>query len=211
MRGRFITFEGGEGAGKSSNVQLVARFLREHGAEVVVTREPGGTPLAEDIRNLLLAPRDEIMQADTELLLMFAARAQHVGALIEPALQRGAWVLSDRFVDASYAYQGGGRGLSMERIAALEKLVLGDLQPDLTLLFDVPVETGLARAGRRGDLDRIEQEDMAFFQRIRDTYLQRAEAEPQRFQVLDAAAPLQQVQEQLLNTLTRCWQQWSQS
>ncbi|MCC1497706.1 dTMP kinase [Alcanivorax sp. 1008] len=210
MRGRFITFEGGEGAGKSSNVQLVARFLRDHGAEVVVTREPGGTPLAEDIRNLLLAPRDEIMQADTELLLMFAARAQHVGALIEPALQRGAWVLSDRFVDASYAYQGGGRGLSMQRISALEELVLGGLKPDLTLLFDVPVEVGLARAGRRGDLDRIEQEDMAFFQRIRDTYLQRAEAEPQRFQVLNAAAPLQQVQEQLLGTLTRCWQQWSQ-
>lgn len=208
MRGRFITFEGGEGAGKSSNVQLAAGFLRERGAQVVVTREPGGTPLAEDIRSLLLAPRDEVVQADTELLLMFAARAQHVGALIEPALQRGAWVLSDRFVDASYAYQGGGRGLSMERIAALEQLVLGGLKPDLTLLFDVPVETGLARAGRRGDLDRIEQEDMAFFQRIRDTYLQRAEAEPERFQVVDAAASLQQVQEQLLNTLTHCWQQW---
>lgn len=208
MRGRFITFEGGEGAGKSSNVQLAARFLRERGVQVVVTREPGGTPLAEDIRNLLLTPRDEVMQADTELLLMFAARAQHVGALIEPALQRGAWVLSDRFVDASYAYQGGGRGLSMQRIAALEQLVLGALKPDLTLLFDVPVETGLARAGRRGDLDRIEQEDLAFFQRIRDTYLQRANAEPQRFQVLDAAAPLQRVQEQLLDALTHCWQQW---
>ncbi|MEE4251523.1 MAG: dTMP kinase [Alcanivoracaceae bacterium] len=211
MRGRFITFEGGEGAGKSSNVQLAAGFLRERGAEVVVTREPGGTPLAEDIRKLLLAPRDEVMQADTELLLMFAARAQHIGALIRPALQRGAWVLSDRFVDASYAYQGGGRGLSMERIAALEALVLGGLKPDLTLLFDVPVEVGLARAGRRGDLDRIEQEDMAFFQRIRDTYLQRAAAEPQRFQVVDAAAPLPQVQAQLLDALTRCWQQWGAS
>lgn len=208
MRGRFITFEGGEGAGKSSNVQLTAVFLRERGIEVVVTREPGGTPLAEDIRNLLLAPRDEAMQADTELLLMFAARAQHVGALIRPALARGAWVLSDRFVDASYAYQGGGRGLSMSRIAELEKLVLADLRPDLTLLFDVPVEIGLARAGKRGDLDRIEREDLNFFQRIRDTYLSRADAEPERFQVLDAAAPLAQVQAQLLGTLQRCWEQW---
>lgn len=208
MRGRFITFEGGEGAGKSSNVQLTAAFLRERGVEVVVTREPGGTPLAEDIRNLLLAPRDEVMQADTELLLMFAARAQHVGALIRPALARGAWVLSDRFVDASYAYQGGGRGLSMSRIAALEKLVLADMRPDLTLLFDVPVEVGLARAGKRGDLDRIEREDLSFFQRIRDTYLSRAAAEPARFQVLDAAAPLAEVQAQLLGTLQRCWEQW---
>lgn len=208
MRGRFITFEGGEGAGKSSNVQLTAAFLRERGVEVVVTREPGGTPLAEDIRNLLLAPRDEVMHADTELLLMFAARAQHVGALIRPALARGAWVLSDRFVDASYAYQGGGRGLSMSRIAELEKLVLADLRPDLTLLFDVPVEIGLARAGKRGDLDRIEREDLNFFQRIRDTYLSRADAEPERFQVLDAAAPLAQVQAQLLGTLQRCWEQW---
>lgn len=208
MRGRFITFEGGEGAGKSSNVQLTAAFLRERGVEVVVTREPGGTPLAEDIRNLLLAPRDEVMQADTELLLMFAARAQHVGALIRPALARGAWVLSDRFVDASYAYQGGGRGLSMSRIAALEKLVLADMRPDLTLLFDVPVEVGLARAGKRGDLDRIEREDLGFFQRIRDTYLSRAAAEPARFQVLDAAAPLAEVQAQLLGTLQRCWEQW---
>ena len=208
MRGRFITFEGGEGAGKSSNVQLTAAFLRERGVEVVVTREPGGTPLAEEIRNLLLAPRDEAMQADTELLLMYAARAQHVGALIRPALARGAWVLSDRFVDASYAYQGGGRGLSMSRIAELEKLVLADLRPDLTLLFDVPVEVGLARAGKRGDLDRIEREDLAFFQRIRDTYLSRAAAEPERFQVLDAAAPLEQVQAQLRATLARCWEQW---
>ncbi|MCK5873922.1 MAG: dTMP kinase [Alcanivoracaceae bacterium] len=208
MRGRFITFEGGEGAGKSSNVQLTAAFLRERGVEVVVTREPGGTPLAEDIRNLLLAPRDEVMQADTELLLMFAARAQHVGALIRPALARGAWVLSDRFVDASYAYQGGGRGLSMSRIAELEKLVLAELRPDLTLLFDVPVAIGLARAGKRGDLDRIEREDLSFFQRIRETYLNRAAAEPERFQVLDAAAPLAEVQTQLLDSLNRCWEQW---
>jgi dTMP kinase len=208
MRGRFITFEGGEGAGKSSNLQLTAEFLRQRDIEVVVTREPGGTPLAEEIRNLLLAPREEVMQADTELLLMFAGRMQHVGSLIEPALQRGAWVLSDRFVDASYAYQGGGRGLSMARIAALEQLLLENLKPDLTLLFDVPVEVGLARAGRRGELDRIEQEDLAFFQRIRDTYLARAAAEPERFQVLDAGAALPQVQQQLLTTLEHSWQRW---
>jgi len=210
MRGRFITFEGGEGAGKSSNLELTAQFLRQRDIDVVVTREPGGTPLAEEIRNLLLAPRDERMQADTELLLMFAGRMQHVGSLIEPALQRGAWVLSDRFVDASYAYQGGGRGLSMARIAALEQLLLADLKPDLTLLFDVPVEIGLARAGRRGELDRIEQEDLAFFQRIRDTYLARAAAEPERFRVLNAAAALPQVQQQLLTTLEQCWQHWQQ-
>jgi len=210
MRGRFITFEGGEGAGKSSNLELTAQFLRQRDIDVVVTREPGGTPLAEEIRNLLLAPRDERMQTDTELLLMFAGRMQHVGSLIEPALQRGAWVLSDRFVDASYAYQGGGRGLSMARIAALEQLLLADLKPDLTLLFDVPVEIGLARAGRRGELDRIEQEDLAFFQRIRDTYLARAAAEPERFRVLNAAAALPQVQQQLLTTLEQCWQHWQQ-
>jgi dTMP kinase len=208
MPGRLITFEGGEGAGKSSNVQLTAEFLRARGIDVVVTREPGGTPLAEDIRQLLLAPREEPMQADTELLLMFAARAQHVGTLIAPAMARGAWVLSDRFVDASYAYQGGGRGLAMARIAELESWVLQGLSPDLTLLFDVPVEVGLARAGRRGDLDRIEQEDLAFFERIRRTYLDRATAEPERFQVIDAARPLEQVQDQLIATLERCWERW---
>jgi dTMP kinase len=208
MRGRFITFEGGEGAGKSSNVALTADFLRQRGVEVVVTREPGGTPLAEQIRALLLAHHEEPMQPDTELLLMFAARAQHIGALIRPALARGAWVLSDRFVDASYAYQGGGRGLPLSRIRTLEELVLGDLRPDLTLLFDVPVEIGLARAGRRGDLDRIELEDRAFFERIRDSYRARAAAEPDRFRVLDASAPLTAVQEALTATLEHCWGQW---
>jgi dTMP kinase len=208
MRGRLITFEGGEGAGKSSNVVLTAEFLRQRGVEVVVTREPGGTPLAEQIRALLLAHHDERMEPDTELLLMFAARAQHIGALIRPALARGAWVLSDRFVDASYAYQGGGRGLSMARIEALERLVLGELRPDLTLLFDVPVDVGLARAGRRGDLDRIELEDRAFFERIRDSYRARARAEPERFRVLDASAPLAEVQAALTATLQQCWEQW---
>ena len=208
MRGRLLTFEGGEGAGKSSNLALTAAFLRERGVQVEVTREPGGTPLAEDIRHLLLAPRDETMAADTELLLMFAARAQHLAARIRPALEQGVWVLSDRFVDASYAYQGGGRGVAMARIEALEQWALNGLRPDLTLLFDVPVEVGLARAGRRGSLDRIEQEDLAFFQRIRDTYLARAGAEPDRFRIIDAARPLPQVQAALVALLEECWEQW---
>ena len=208
MRGRLLTFEGGEGAGKSSNLALTAAFLRERGVQVEVTREPGGTPLAEDIRQLLLAPRDESMAADTELLLMFAARAQHLAARIRPALEQGVWVLSDRFVDASYAYQGGGRGVAMARIEVLEQWALNGLRPDLTLLFDVPVEVGLARAGRRGSLDRIEQEDLAFFQRIRDTYLARAGAEPDRFRIIDAARPLPQVQAALVALLENCWEQW---
>jgi len=207
-RGRFITFEGGEGAGKSSNMALVADWLRQRGVEVLVTREPGGTPLAEDIRALLLAPREEAMAADTELLLMFAARAQHLEGLIVPALAQGIWVLSDRFVDATYAYQGGGRGLSMSRIAELERMVVGSHRPDLTLLFDVPVDIGLQRAGRRGALDRIEQESQAFFQRIRDTYLARAAAEPSRFAVLDASRSLDQVQQSLKEQLQQIWERW---
>lgn len=207
-RGRFITFEGGEGAGKSSNMTLVADWLRQQGIEVLVTREPGGTPLAEDIRTLLLAPREEPMVADTELLLMFAARAQHLQSLIVPALEQGIWVLSDRFVDATYAYQGGGRGLSIRRIAELERMVVGDHRPDLTLLFDVPVDVGLQRAGRRGALDRIEQEDRAFFQRIRDVYLARAADEPSRFTVLDASLDLDQVQKNLRDRMQQVWERW---
>ncbi|PKM22831.1 MAG: dTMP kinase [Gammaproteobacteria bacterium HGW-Gammaproteobacteria-14] len=207
-RARFISFEGGEGAGKSSNIALVANWLRQRGVEVLVTREPGGTPLAEDIRTLLLAPRDEAMAADTELLLMFAARAQHLEGLIMPALAKGVWVLSDRFVDATYAYQGGGRGLSMSRIAELERMVVGSHRPDLTLLFDVPVEVGLQRAGRRGALDRIEQENQAFFQRIRDTYLARAAAEPDRFAVLDASRSLDLVQQNLADLMQQVWGRW---
>jgi len=186
----------------------VANWLRQRGVEVLVTREPGGTPLAEDIRTLLLAPRDEAMAADTELLLMFAARAQHLEGLIMPALAKGVWVLSDRFVDATYAYQGGGRGLSMSRIAELERMVVGSHRPDLTLLFDVPVEVGLQRAGRRGALDRIEQENQAFFQRIRDTYLARAAAEPDRFAVLDASRSLDLVQQNLADLMQQVWGRW---
>ena len=194
MSGLFITLEGPEGAGKSTNRDYMAERLRERGLDVVLTREPGGTPLAERIRELLLAPSDETMVADTELLLVFAARAQHLAEVIRPALARGAVVLCDRFTDATYAYQGGGRGLSPERIATLEAFVQGTLRPDLTLVFDLPVEVGLARAAARGRLDRFEQQGQAFFEAVRQAYLQRAGHEPQRYRLLDAAQPLEAVQ-----------------
>jgi dTMP kinase len=190
----FITLEGPEGAGKSTNREYLAARLREQGIDVVMTREPGGTPLAERIRELLLAPSDERMAVDTELLLMFAARAQHLAEVIRPALVRGAVVLCDRFTDATYAYQGGGRGLPVERIAVLESFVQGELRPDLTLVFDLPVEVGLARAAARGRLDRFEQEGQAFFEAVRQAYLARARKHPQRYSLLDAAQPLDVVQ-----------------
>ncbi|MDF2489175.1 MAG: tmk [Pseudomonas sp.] len=194
MSGLFITLEGPEGAGKSTNRDYLAARLREQGLDVVLTREPGGTPLAERIRELLLAPSDETMHSDTELLLMFAARAQHLARVIRPALARGAVVLCDRFTDATYAYQGGGRGVSIDRIATLETFVQGGLRPDLTLVFDLPVEIGLARAAARGRLDRFEQEGLAFFEAVRQAYLQRAGREPQRYRLLDAAQSLEAVQ-----------------
>ncbi|ERI50617.1 thymidylate kinase [Pseudomonas sp. EGD-AK9] len=197
MTGLFITLEGPEGAGKSTNRDYLAECLRERGVDVLLTREPGGTPLAERIRELLLAPSDEPMASDTELLLVFAARAQHLQQVIRPALARGAVVLCDRFTDATYAYQGGGRGLSGERIALLEDFVQGELRPDLTLIFDLPVEVGLARAAARGRLDRFEQEGRGFFEAVRQAYLQRAAQAPQRYRVLDAGQTLAQVQADL--------------
>jgi dTMP kinase len=193
----FITLEGPEGAGKSTNREYLAERLRSQGIDVVLTREPGGTPLAERIRELLLAPSDESMDADAELLLVFAARAQHLAGVIRPALARGAVVLCDRFTDATYAYQGGGRGLSIERIGALESFVQGELRPDLTLVFDLPVEIGLARATARGRLDRFEQEGRTFFEAVRSTYLNRAAAAPERYRLVDASLPLAQVQASL--------------
>lgn len=197
MTGLFITLEGPEGAGKSTNRDYLAECLRTQGVDVLLTREPGGTPLAEKVRELLLAPSDEAMCADTELLLVFAARAQHLAMVIRPALARGAVVLCDRFTDATYAYQGGGRGLSQERIAALESFVQGELRPDLTLVFDLPVEVGLARASARGRLDRFEQEGRVFFDAVRSTYLKRAAADPSRYRLVDAAQPLARVQQSL--------------
>ncbi|WPC03627.1 dTMP kinase [Pseudomonas benzenivorans] len=197
MSGLFITLEGPEGAGKSTNREYLAARLAEHGIEVLLTREPGGTPLAERVRELLLAPSEEPMAADTELLLVFAARAQHLDRVIRPALARGCVVLCDRFTDATYAYQGGGRGLPEERIAVLEDYVQGGLRPALTLVFDLPIEVGLSRAAARGRLDRFEQEGRAFFDAVRQTYLRRAAAEPQRYRVLDASQPLSEVQQAL--------------
>lgn len=194
MTGLFITLEGPEGAGKSTNREYLAERLREQGVDVLLTREPGGTPLAERIRELLLDPSDEPMAADTELLLVFAARAQHLQQVIRPALAKGSVVLCDRFTDATYAYQGGGRGLSIERIAQLEQFVQAELRPDLTLIFDLPVEVGLARAAARGRLDRFEQEGRGFFEAVRQAYLQRTAQAPQRYRVLDAGQSLAQVQ-----------------
>lgn len=201
MAGVFITVEGVEGVGKTTNMAFVQSFLQSHGVNLTVTREPGGTPLAEQIRELLLNHNDEALDEDAELLLVFAARAQHLSQLIKPTLARGNWVLSDRFTDATYAYQGGGRGLSLELIAQLEQSVQGELRPDLTLLLDLPVELGLARAGQRGELDRFEREQQAFFERVRAAYLERAAAEPKRFVIIDASQPLDQVQKDIVAAL----------
>ncbi len=201
MRGRFITIEGGEGAGKSSNLDFVRRYLEQRGVELVTTREPGGTPLGEAIRAILLDRRNREMADDTELLLMFAARAQHLAERILPALEAGKWVLCDRFTDATYAYQGGGRGIPGERIAVLEQWVQKGLQPDLTLLLDIPVEEGMARAGARSAPDRFESERIAFFERVRAAYLERARRFPERYRVIDASRPLAQVQRSLAEVL----------
>jgi dTMP kinase len=189
-RGMFLTVEGGEGAGKSTQMDVIEAVLREKGIQVLRTREPGGTPLAEEIRTLLLEPREEPVAELTELLLVFAARAQHLTSLIRPALARGEWVLSDRFVDATLAYQGAGRGMSEETIAALRHLVLDGFSPDFTLLLDVPAQRGLERAAARGERDRFEREARDFHERVRECYLGMARSEPHRISVVDASAPL---------------------
>jgi dTMP kinase len=186
MRGHFITLEGIEGAGKTTQRDVVAGCLREAGLQVIVTREPGGSDIAERIRTLLLDPANVGMHADTELLLMFAARAEHLHRRILPALGAGTWVVCDRFTDATYAYQGGGRGLPVEHIATLEQLVQRDHRPDLTLLFDLPAEVGLARARGRSAPDRFESEQVQFFERVREAYLARAALEPARMLTIDA-------------------------
>ncbi len=200
-RGVFITLEGAEGAGKSSNLSFINDFLRSRNIDLIVTREPGGTPLAEEIRSLLLTPRSERICANTELLLIFAARAQHLQHLIEPSLRSGQWVLSDRFTDASFAYQGGGRQMNMDTISQLERMVQGDLRPDLVILLDVPVEIGMRRVLKRGALDRFEQENIAFFERVRESYLQRAKAMPDSYAVIDAKQSLVKVQQDIVSIL----------
>lgn len=200
-KGLFITLEGPEGAGKSTNREFLAEKFRSKGLEVVLTREPGGTPLAERIRELLLSPSEELMDSTAELLLVFASRAQHVAGVIRPAIERGAIVLCDRFTDSTYAYQGYGRGFSKERIQLLEEYVLGNLRPDVTYLFDLPVSIGMQRASARGILDRFEQESLAFFERIRQGFLDRAKNDPLRYFVLNAAQPLSKVQADISESL----------
>lgn len=192
MRGKFITIEGGEGVGKSTQLAMLREWLGDAGHDLVFTREPGGTPRAERIRELLLTPTDEPMPATCELLLMFAARATHLENVIRPALERGAWVVCDRFTDATYAYQGAGRGMDVEQIALLEQLVQQDLRPDLTLLLDAPLDLTSSRAQGRnmasGTTDRFEREQRDFFERVRKAYLERAHRYPERFAVIDASA-----------------------
>jgi dTMP kinase len=199
--GRFITVEGIEGAGKSSCMGLLKSAIEAAGLTLLTTREPGGTPLGETLRELLLGQRHDGMADDTELLLMFAARAEHLHAKILPALQAGHWVLCDRFTDATFAYQGFGRGISRERIRVLERWVQRDRRPDLTLLLDVPVAVGLDRAGKRSAPDRFERETLAFFERVRKGYLEMADAEPARFRVIDASRPLVDVQQAIRQTI----------
>ncbi|MDO6563101.1 dTMP kinase [Amphritea sp. 1_MG-2023] len=205
--GRFITLEGTEGVGKSTNLRFIESVLQQQTIDYQLTREPGGTPLAEEVRELLLRNRTEEVADDAELLLVFAARAQHLTSVIRPALAAGRWVLCDRFTDATFAYQGGGRGLSKETISLLETLVQRGLQPDLTILLDLPVEIGLSRARQRGELDRFENERMAFFEQVRQAYLERAAADPQRFAVIDASGTLEQVQQQIADVLQRYFQE----
>lgn len=200
-KAKFITLEGGEGLGKTTNLVFIQQWLAQHNISVLVTREPGGTALAEKLRQLLLENNAESISEKTELLLMFAARAQHIIQVILPALQRGDWVLCDRFTDATYAYQGGGRGLDLTTIAWLEQFVQAQLQPDLTLLFDAPVEIGMQRATKRGALDRFENQQVTFFNRVREAYLQQAQRHPERIKLIDASQPLPCVQHEIQQLL----------
>ncbi|WP_411725207.1 dTMP kinase [Methyloglobulus sp.] len=200
--GKFITLEGGEGVGKTTNIPFIKNYLQDQNIPVIVTREPGGTRLAEKIRELLLHANDETVTSHAEILLIFAARAQHLNHVIIPALAQGHWVLCDRFTDATYAYQGGGRGMSLEAISWLENFVQDDLRPDITLLLDVPVETGMARAKNRGGgLDRFESERLQFFNQVRQAYLKQAQQYPERIKVIKAYQPLDIVQKAIVETL----------
>jgi dTMP kinase len=200
-RGKFITLEGGEGVGKTTNLAFIKDYLQQHNLPVVVTREPGGTALAEKIRHLLLDKDSEAVSEQAELLLIFAARAQHIKHVIEPALAQGEWVLCDRFTDATYAYQGGGRNMKISTIEWLENLVQGDLMPDLTVLLDAPVETGMERARERGAFDRFESEKISFFEQVRRAYLLQAERHPERIKLIKANQSLADVQRALIDII----------
>ncbi|MBT3276785.1 dTMP kinase [Candidatus Thioglobus sp.] len=202
--GKFITIDGVEGAGKSTQIKFICDYLQAKGINVVLTREPGGTDLGEKIRQLLLSTQTQPMHSDSELLLMFAARNEHIHHKIIPALKKGDWVLSDRFTDASYAYQGGGRGLDIERIEHLERWVLGDFTPDMTLLLDIPVDLGMSRVESRGEKDRIELEAKDFFERVRQAYIARSEKYPERIKLIDSSKEREHTStqiEQILATL----------
>ena len=201
-RGKFITIEGVEGVGKSTQLAAIERLLKSQGIDYYLTREPGGTQISENIRDLILSLSDENVDANCELLLIFAARAQHIAQVIEPRLAAGQWILCDRFTDATYAYQGGGRQLGSERIAELETMVQGELRPDVTVLLDLEPQIGLARAAQRGALDRIESEQADFFNRVRDSYLALAQQHSERFLVIDASAELADVEQNLLGRLS---------
>jgi len=209
VRGFFITIEGGEGVGKSTNLTLLKEYISDHGVELIVTREPGGTPLGEDIRALLLGSRPTPIDSLAELLLIFAARAQHIHEVIEPALRDGKWVLCDRFTDATYAYQCGGRGLDPATVVSLEKLVQKNLRPDFTLLLDAPIDVGLSRARDRGALDRFEQESQEFFERVRASYLELAKGNADRYSVVDVARPLIDVQRDIHEFASEVLEAWS--
>ena len=200
-KGLFITLEGIEGAGKSTVVDFIEDFLTKEGHDVIKTREPGGTVIGEQIRKILLRNENYTLTYDTELLLVFSARAQHIQEVILPALSLGKIILCDRFTDASYAYQGGGRGIDASRINLLEKWVQGDLRPNLTLLFDLDVSIGMQRTKKRSDADRFEREEINFFEKIRNTYLERAKNEPQRFRIINSALSLENVKEQIVTIL----------
>jgi len=201
IRGKFITLEGGEGVGKTTNLHFIKSYLQDHNIPAVVTREPGGTPLAEKIRQLLLDNDSEVVSETAELLLIFAARAQHIKHVIEPALAEGTWVICDRFTDATYAYQGGGRNMRISTIESLENWVQGTLRPDLTILLDAPVEIGLERARLRSAFDRFESEKTNFFEQVRRAYLLQLELNPQRIKLIKANQPLIDVQKALIDLI----------
>lgn len=203
MKPQFISIEGQDGAGKSTNIEVITDFLQHHNIDYVQTREPGGTELGEQLRSLVLGANDQQIGDMAELLLIFAARAQHLEDVILPALEKGQWVVCDRFTDATFAYQGGGRGFSFSQIDLLQNLVQGERRPDLTLLLDLPVEVGLKRTTERGQPDRFEAQQIEFKHRVRAAYLDIAEQNPNRVKVVDAGAPLEQVQADIVLKLSQ--------
>ena len=209
-KGLFITLEGAEGSGKTTNVEVVAQLLDDHAIPYQLTREPGGTKLGESLRAVLLNPDTGEMAPESELLLMFTARLEHVRQVIQPALDRGEWVICDRFTDSSYAYQGGGRGLAFAKIEMLEKWCLGDFKPDITLLFEVALEVAMQRVVKRGQLDRFEDQENAFFERVNKAFFSLAKNNASRYRIIDGNKTIEQVKQQVITTLEPLIVQWQQ-